>query len=98
MVYPSSLEGFGFPPLEALELGLPVLAGDCAALRETAGDAALFVDGSDPAALAVAIEQLLDEPADARTKAWQQRRRAFTWAECARAHEDAYTSGIEQSA
>ena len=61
LVYPSSLEGFGFPPLEALLLGTPVLAGDCPALRETlAGQpGALFADGRDPAALAARIPGLM---------------------------------------
>ena len=61
LVYPSSLEGFGFPPLEALLLGTPVLAGDCPALRETlAGQrGALFADGRDPVALAAQIPQLM---------------------------------------
>lgn len=44
LCYPSLYEGFGFPPLEAMSLGVPVLAGDCSAIPETAGNAACLVD------------------------------------------------------
>jgi glycosyltransferase involved in cell wall biosynthesis len=61
LVYPSSLEGFGFPPLEALILGTPVLAGDCPALQETlqGQPGALFAEGRDPVALAAKIPLLM---------------------------------------
>ena len=38
--YPSVYEGFGFPPLEAMQCGVPVVAGDAGALPEVLGDAA----------------------------------------------------------
>jgi glycosyltransferase involved in cell wall biosynthesis len=44
MVFPSLHEGFGIPPLEAMELGLPVLAARRAALPEVLGNAALWCD------------------------------------------------------
>ncbi|MBU1132508.1 glycosyltransferase family 4 protein [Patescibacteria group bacterium] len=46
-VFPSQYEGFGFPVLEAMTLGVPVLTGDNSSLREIAGDAALLVDAND---------------------------------------------------
>lgn len=88
LLYPSSLEGFGFPPLEALELGTPAIVGDCAALSETCGDAAVVVDGRAPRAIAHAVERVLDTPEVGRSllRAWQTRRARFTWNECARRH------------
>ena len=48
----SLIEGFGFPPLEAMELGVPVLCSDRTSLGEVAGDAALLVDPEDDLAVA----------------------------------------------
>jgi glycosyltransferase involved in cell wall biosynthesis len=55
LAYPSRSEGFGFPPLEAMAAGVPVVASDLPAVREVAGDAALLVTPGDAAALAAAV-------------------------------------------
>jgi glycosyltransferase involved in cell wall biosynthesis len=44
LCYPSLYEGFGFPPLEAMSLGIPVLAGKSSAIPEITGEAACLVD------------------------------------------------------
>jgi len=44
LCYPSLYEGFGFPPLEAMSLGVPVLAGKSSAIPEITGEAACLVD------------------------------------------------------
>ena len=56
------MEGFGFTPLESLAAGTPVVASDLAPLRETLGDAAVFVAPGDAAALAAAIRAVATEP------------------------------------
>jgi len=61
-VYPSRLEGFGLPVLEAMSCGAPVVASDVAAIREVAGDAATLVPPGDETALGEAIAQALSEP------------------------------------
>jgi len=58
-VFPSLYEGFGFPVLEAMACGTPVVCANTSSLPEVAGDAALLVDPQDTAALAAAIGQLL---------------------------------------
>ena len=58
--YPSVYEGFGFPPLEAMQCGVPVVAGDAGALPEVLGDAALLVPPTDEGALADAIRVFAD--------------------------------------
>lgn len=80
-VYPSRLETFGLPPLEAMAMGTPVVASDAPAVAEVVGDAALVVDPTDPAALAGAIATLLDDRA-ARAELVERGRRhaaAMTW-------------------
>ncbi len=54
-VYPSIYEGFGLPPLEALQCGTPVVTSNVSSLPEVVGDAALTVDPSDIGALAAAL-------------------------------------------
>jgi glycosyltransferase involved in cell wall biosynthesis len=63
LVQPSFEEGFGLPVLEAMTIGVPVVAANAGALPEVGGDAVLLAAPSDPAALAAAIERLLDDEA-----------------------------------
>jgi glycosyltransferase involved in cell wall biosynthesis len=58
LVLPSLTEGFGLPAAEAQRLGCPVIASDIAALRETCGDAALFVDPVRADSIAHAMARL----------------------------------------
>ena len=86
-VYPSFAEGFGLPVLEAMACGLPVVASTAEALREVAGDAALFADPGDPAAFSRAIERVLDDPGTRESlhAAGLLRAAGFSWEACARA-------------
>lgn len=54
-VYPSLYEGFGLPPLEAMQCGLPVITSDIPAITEVVGDAAVRVPPTDSDALCQAI-------------------------------------------
>lgn len=63
LVYLSTYEGFGLPPLEAMARGVPVIASAAASIPEVVGDAGLLVDPHDPAAAAGAVAQLVDDPA-----------------------------------
>lgn len=84
-VFPSSHEGFGLPPLEAMAVGTPVVAARAGALPEVLGGAALLVDPRDPAALARAMERALtDEGLAGRLRERGRRRAArYRWEETA---------------
>ena len=62
--YPSLYEGFGFPPLEAMRAGVPVVASTAGSLPEILGDAAQLVEPTDVDALAAAIEAFANPQPD----------------------------------
>jgi len=84
-VFPSLYEGFGFPVLEAMACGTPVICSNTSSLPELAGDAALLVDPTDTEALAAAVIRVLSEP-DLRAalveKGFEQVKK-FSWARAA---------------
>ena len=61
--YPSLMEGFGLPVLEAMACGAPTVTSTISSLPEVAGDAALLVDPSSVDALAAALQRLLADTA-----------------------------------
>jgi glycosyltransferase involved in cell wall biosynthesis len=92
LVLPSHHEGFGLPVLEAMALGVPVVASRAGALPEVAGDAALLVPPDDRRALAEAIRRVLASPelAEDLRRRGLARARVFSWVEAARTLRDAY--------
>jgi len=62
-VYPSLLEGFGLPVLEAMRCACPVLTSTVSSLPEVAGDAALLVDPHDPEAMTAAMTRVAGDAA-----------------------------------
>lgn len=84
-VFPSLYEGFGFPILEAMACGAPVICSNTSSLLELAGAAALLVDPTNVEALASAINRVLSDP-DLRAalveKGYAQVKR-FSWAKAA---------------
>ncbi len=89
LVYPSLWEGFGLPPLEAMQAGIPVVAHDTPAIAELTAGAARLVDATDPEALAAGIATALDD-APHLCSAGQQRAKRFRWSECAARHVEIY--------
>jgi len=84
-VFPSTVETFGNPLLEAMASGAAIACSNAAAMPEVAGDAAVMFDLSNPNAMASAIARLLDDPdlaRDLRQRA-AERARAFTWSNTA---------------
>ena len=79
--WPSLLEGFGFPVLEAMSQGTPVVTSAGTSTEELARDAGVLVDPSDVAAITTAVNHLLSDAALARRLGEAGRRRAkeYTW-------------------
>jgi glycosyltransferase involved in cell wall biosynthesis len=96
VVYPSLHEGFGFPALEAMAAGTPVLASNASCLPEVLGDAALLVDPTDVGSFITAAEAVLGDSglrleliAKGRARAAQ-----FTWRRCAELTAQVYRDAL----
>jgi glycosyltransferase involved in cell wall biosynthesis len=62
LAFPSLYEGFGLPPLEAMQFGCPVLTSNVSSLPEICGEAALYVDPFDRDDIREKLERLVNEP------------------------------------
>ncbi len=80
-VFPSYLETFGHPMLEAMASDTPLVAADIPVFREIGGDAAFYADPHRPEAIADAMEAVLSQPEAQRAlvKAGRTRVREFSW-------------------
>lgn len=89
---PSVYEGFGYPPLEAMAAGTPVVATAVGSLPEVLGDAARLVPGGDLAALTDALAEVVDDDAVAArlAAAGPPHAATFDWDECAQGLVDLY--------
>ena len=98
LVVPSLDEGFGLPVLEAMTLGVPVVASSRGSLPEVLGDAGQLVDANDPQAFAGAIDRVLGDDTFAATCAAKgvEQSRKFRWDLAARQTCDLYQRAIEQ--
>jgi glycosyltransferase involved in cell wall biosynthesis len=85
LVYPSRYEGFGFPPLQAMAAGVPVVATAVGAVPEVVGDGALLTAPGDGDELAGAVTRVLDGGAaiDALVERGRRRSGQFSWKACA---------------
>lgn len=86
LVYPSTYEGFGLPPLEAMQCGCPAIVSDHPVLIEIGGDATLRCGVNDIDSLAAAMRAVYEDPAlreSLKQKGFKHAQR-FTWEKTAR--------------
>ena len=85
LAYPSLDEGFGFPLLDAMQAGVPVVASTAGSIPEVAGDAALLSAPDDGDALAANLELALTSQSvrDHLVATGAQQWRRFSWQRCA---------------
>lgn len=98
-VFPSLLEGFGLPVLEAMSRGVPVACSDRGSLAEVAGDAALLFDPESEPAIAAAIERVLTDPDEAQRlrRAGFEQAAKFSWKAAAEGTLASYRRAIDSN-
>lgn len=81
LLFPSRIEGFGLPAVEAMALGCPVIASTSPCLPEICGDAALYAGPDDPDAWVAAIRRLASEPTlrQSLIAKGTERAKAYSW-------------------
>lgn len=84
-LYPSLYEGFGLPPLEAMQCGLPVIASNSSSLPEVVGDAGILIDPHDKDSMCEAMLNIIEDESLHAHYVIQGLERAseFSWKRCA---------------
>ncbi len=98
LVFPSLFEGFGFPPLEAMACGCPVLCSTRGALGEIVGGAAALMDPEDVTGMKNKLARLATDP-DWRAKlsaAGLAQARSFDWQRTAAQTLDVYADAHQE--
>jgi glycosyltransferase involved in cell wall biosynthesis len=92
LVYPSSYEGFGLPPLEAMAYRCPVVSSNASVMPEVIGDAAEFFDPLNIDSIACAIQNVVLSPTRVKDLVAKglERVTQFNWRRCAEEHLAVY--------
>lgn len=91
-VFPSFYEGFGFPPLEAMARGCPVVVSNVASLPEVCGEAALYVDPRSSDSIADTMIKAINDESIRKSliQYGYERANQFTWQRSANKHLEVF--------
>ena len=95
-IYPSLYEGFGLPPLEAMQCGIPVITSNNSSLPEVVGDGGIMLDAADADGLCHSILKLYSTPAlrqEMSLKSLAQAKK-FNWERCTQETIAAYKTAL----
>ncbi|MCL0053303.1 glycosyltransferase family 4 protein [Dehalococcoidales bacterium] len=92
LAYPSLYEGFGFPPLEAMACGCPVVTSNTSSLPEVVGEAGIRVNPYDTDSLVEAIRQVLtnSQLREEMVRKGLEQAKKFSWEKTARQTQEVY--------
>ena len=81
LIFPSFYEGFGFPPIEAMVNGCPVILSNTSSMPEIGGNSVLYCDPYDPESIADAVKMLTQMPGlhEKLQSSGKNRAKHFTW-------------------
>ncbi|NER36168.1 MAG: glycosyltransferase [Oscillatoria sp. SIO1A7] len=98
-VYPSFYEGFGLPPLEAMQCGVPVITSNTSSLPEVVGDAGIMLDPRDADGLCQSMLGIYQNPSlreEMSRKSLAQAKK-FTWEKCLQETIALYKNALDNS-
>ncbi len=97
-VFPSLMEGFGLPGLEAMIGGAPVVSSNSTCLPEVYGDAALYFDPTDVDEIASSVEKIMEDPKLKKSliEKGHKRVKLFSWKKMAQETLDVYRKALKE--
>lgn len=96
-VYPSKYEGFGLPPLEAMQYGTPVIVSNTSSIPEVVGEAGIYFDPENIEEMAFKIDNVLENPElrEKLSKKGIEQVKMFSWDKCANETIDFYKQVLD---
>ena len=96
-VYPSFYEGFGLPPLEAMQCGVPVITSNTSSLPEVVGGAGIMIYPTDSDALCQGMYKLYTQSSlrESMTLRSIEQAKKFSWQKCTQQTIDVYKLALD---
>jgi glycosyltransferase involved in cell wall biosynthesis len=95
-IYPSFCEGFGLPPLEAMQCGIPVITSNTSSLPEVVGDAGIMLDPTNTDGLCQSMLEIYNKPSlrEAMSLKSLEQAKKFSWDKCTKETIAAYKTAL----